>query len=42
MAYCPVCERERRIAEPFAFRGMDRLRMSLGCGHVVLREGNLR
>jgi hypothetical protein len=34
---CPQCERQARVSEPFAFRGMDRLRMTLSCGHVVLR-----
>jgi hypothetical protein len=34
---CPQCDREVRISEPFAFR-VDRLRSTLSCGHVVLRE----
>jgi len=36
--YCPECDRQVRVSEPYAFRGMDRLRATLGCGHVVLRE----
>jgi len=36
-AHCPQCERSSRISEPFAFGGRDRLRMTLSCGHVVLR-----
>lgn len=36
--YCTECDREVRVSEPFAFRGMDRLRATLACGHVVLRE----
>ena len=34
---CPQCGSHARISEPFAFGGMDRLRATLGCGHVVLR-----
>ena len=36
--HCSQCDRQDRISEPFAFRGMDRLRATLACGHVVLRE----
>jgi len=35
---CPECGGHARISEPFAFRGMDRLRATLSCGHVVLRD----
>ena len=42
-AHCPQCQREVRISEPYAFGGMDRLRASLSCGHVVVRsEAGLR
>lgn len=34
---CPQCDRRVTITEPFAFRGMDKLRATLSCGHVVLR-----
>jgi hypothetical protein len=34
---CPQCSRIASVSEPFAFRGMDRLRMTLSCGHVVPR-----
>jgi hypothetical protein len=37
-AHCPQCQRAVRISEPFAFGGRDRLRMTLACGHVVLRD----
>jgi hypothetical protein len=36
--HCSQCGRQVRVSEPFAFRGMDRLRATLACGHVVLRE----
>jgi hypothetical protein len=36
--HCSQCDRQVRVSEPFAFRGMDRLRATLVCGHVVLRE----
>lgn len=36
-AYCPQCDREVRVSEPFAFGGLDRLRSTLACGHVVSR-----
>lgn len=35
---CPQCERNVRVSEPFAFGGMDRLRSTLSCGHVVARD----
>lgn len=35
---CPQCGRGVSVSEPYAFRGMDRLRSTLSCGHVVLRE----
>jgi hypothetical protein len=35
---CPQCLRDVRVSEPYAFRGMDRLRMALSCGHIVTRE----
>jgi hypothetical protein len=38
IAYCPECQRDSRISEPYAFRGMDRLRATLSCGHIVLRD----
>lgn len=38
--FCPQCDRDVRVSEPFAFRGMDKLRATLGCGHVVLRRCN--
>jgi hypothetical protein len=34
---CPQCERPARVTEPFAF-GVDRLRSTLSCGHVVARD----
>ena len=34
---CPQCGADRRVVEPFAFRGRDKLRMTLACGHVVPR-----
>lgn len=36
-AHCPQCDRSVRVTEPFAFGGMDRLRSTLACGHVVAR-----
>lgn len=36
--YCPQCDRSVRVTEPFSFRGMDRLRSTLACGHAVLRD----
>jgi hypothetical protein len=36
--HCPECQREVRVSEPYAFRGMDKLRATLACGHVVLRN----
>lgn len=42
MAHCPQCDREVRVSEPYAFRGMDRLRMTLTCGHIVLRPTSSR
>lgn len=38
MGYCPECQRQVRVSEPYAFRGADRLRATLACGHVVLRD----
>jgi rRNA maturation protein Nop10 len=37
-AYCPQCGRERRITEPNAFGGRDKLRMTLSCGHIINKE----
>jgi hypothetical protein len=36
--HCAQCDRQVRVSEPFAFAGMDRMRATLACGHVVLRE----
>jgi hypothetical protein len=36
--YCPQCDRDVRVTEPYAFGGRDKLRATLGCGHVVLRR----
>lgn len=36
--HCTQCDRQVRVSEPFAFGGMDRLRATLACGHVVLRS----
>jgi len=36
--YCPTCDRSVRVTEPFAFGGVDRLRSTLACGHVVVRH----
>lgn len=36
--YCAQCKRSVRVSEPYAFRGADRLRTTLACGHVVLRD----
>lgn len=38
LGYCPECERQVRVSEPYAFRGASREHATLGCGHVVLRE----
>jgi hypothetical protein len=35
--YCPQCNTDQRVAEPYAFGGRDKLRTTLSCGHVVLR-----
>jgi len=35
---CPQCGTEQRVVERYAFRGLDKLRSTLGCGHMVLRE----
>jgi hypothetical protein len=35
---CPQCDRSVRVSEPFAFGGMDRLRSTLSCGHIVARD----
>lgn len=35
---CPECHAKARITEPFAFRGKDKVRAALSCGHVVRRE----
>ena len=32
--HCPGCDRQVRVVEPRAF-GVDLLRSSLACGHVV-------
>ena len=37
LVHCAQCGRTVSVSEPFAFRGMDRLRMTLSCGHVVAR-----
>lgn len=37
VAHCPQCDRIRRVTEPSAFGGRDKLRATLSCGHVVLR-----
>ena len=37
-AKCPNCQREVRVSEPYAFWGRDRLRATLSCGCVVLRD----
>jgi hypothetical protein len=36
-AHCPQCERDVRVSEPYAFRGADKLRATLTCGHVLPR-----
>jgi hypothetical protein len=36
--FCPQCEREVRVSEPFAFRGVSRELCTLACGHVVGRQ----
>lgn len=36
--HCAQCDRQVRVSEAFAFRGMDRLRATLACGHIVLRD----
>lgn len=36
--YCPQCAMHRRVTEPNAFGGRDRLRMTLSCGHVVAKD----
>lgn len=36
--HCRECGRLQRVSEQFAFRGMDRLRCTLACGHIVLRD----
>lgn len=38
MITCPECRREVRVTEPNAFGGMDKLRSTLACGHVVLKR----
>lgn len=35
--YCSQCQREQRVTEPRAF-GIDKLRSTLACGHIVLKE----
>jgi hypothetical protein len=35
MIRCPQCDVYRRVTEKNAFGGMDKLRMTLSCGHVV-------
>jgi hypothetical protein len=37
ITHCPQCDRSVRVSEPYAFRGADKLRATLSCGHVVLR-----
>ena len=32
---CPQCDVFRRVVEPNAFGGRDKLRSTLSCGHVV-------
>ena len=34
---CPQCGPGQSVSEPFAFRGADKSRATLGCGHVVDR-----
>lgn len=34
---CPACQLSRTITERNAFGGRDKLRMTLSCGHVVLK-----
>lgn len=36
--YCPQCKTNRYVVEANAFRGLDKLRSTLNCGHVVLKE----
>jgi len=33
--YCPQCNDRRYVVERNAFGGMDKLRSTLSCGHVV-------
>jgi uncharacterized Zn finger protein len=34
---CPQCGASRRVVEPNAFGGRDKLRSTLACGHVVVK-----
>lgn len=36
--FCTTCDREVRVTEANAF-GVDRLRSTLACGHVVAKDG---
>ena len=36
--FCPQCDREVRVTEPNAFGGMDKIRSTLACGHIVNKE----
>lgn len=39
IVHCSTCGVDRKVSEPYAFGGMDRLRATLAtCGHVVLRS----
>lgn len=35
--YCPACHTNRYVVEVNAF-GVDRLRSTLNCGHIILKE----
>lgn len=41
-ATCTQCGTDARITEPHAFGGRDKDRMTLSCGHVVLRRDRSR
>ena len=38
MHWCPACVAYRDVSEQNAFGGRDKTRMTLKCGHVVLKE----
>lgn len=35
---CPQCDESAYVTERNAFGGMDKLRMTLSCGHIVLKD----